>query len=184
MSHQQDIDAVVAELRATSRPPVSLVPGPWPLAADGTGIGDHILRAVLTDDWADSKMRAAQLRKLLDVQLVTRNRQNGGDHPQGRDLGITVDDEVVGRLLLDLDDDTGDSAVAPIIVVDIAIHPQRQRQGIGTGVLRALFDVAGGSNRAIELAAVFGTPALRWFVKSGFTDNGGDALYRQLRWSA
>jgi len=184
MSHQQEIDALVAELVATSQPPITLVPGPWPLAADGTGIGDHVLRALLTDDWADSRMRTAQLRKLLDVQLVTRNRQNGGDHPQGRDLGIAQDNEVVGRLLLDLDDDTGDASTAPIVVVDIAIHPERQRQGIGTEVLRALLAVAGGSGRAVQLAAVFGTPALRWFVKSGFTDNGGDALYRQLRWSA
>jgi GNAT superfamily N-acetyltransferase len=184
MSHQQELAVVVAELVATSQPPITFVPGPWPLAADGTGIGDHVLRALLTDDWADSRMRAAQLRKLLDVQLVTRNRQNGGDHPQGRDLGIAVNNEVVGRLLLDLDDDTGDESTAAITLVDIAIHPERQRQGIGTEVLRALLAVAGGSSRPVELAAVFGTPALRWFVQLGFSDNGGDPLYRQLRWSA
>ncbi|MEP6560586.1 MAG: GNAT family N-acetyltransferase, partial [Nakamurella sp.] len=152
--------------------------------ADGAGIGDGVLRALLTDDWSDSRMRPAQLRKLLEVQLVTRNRQNGGDHPRGRDLGIAVSEEIVGRVLLDLDDDTGDLTTAAIVVVDIAVHPERQRQGVGTEVLRALLAVASGSNRPVQLAAVFGTPALRWFVKSGFADNGGDALYRRLRWSA
>ena len=184
MSHQQQLDAIVAETISTVHPPIALVPGPWPLAADGNGIGDDVLRALLTDDWADSRMRPAQLRKLLDVQLVTRNRQNGGDHPRGRDLGIAVSAEIVGRLLLDLDDDIGDATTAPIVVVDIAIHPERQRQGVGTEVLRALLAVASGSNRSVRLAAVFGTPALRWFVASGFTDTGGDALYRQLVWSA
>ncbi|MET0865099.1 MAG: GNAT family N-acetyltransferase [Nakamurella sp.] len=183
MSHQEELESFVAELVRTVQPPVAMVPGPWPLAADGIGIGDDILRALLTDDWADAKMRPAQLRKLLDVQLVTRNRQNGGDHPRGRDLGIVVADEVVGRILLDLDDDTVEPKTAPIVLVDIAIHPQRQRQGVGAEVLRALLAVASGSNRNVQLAAVFGTPALRWFVKSGFADTGGDALYRQLRWS-
>jgi hypothetical protein len=34
----------------------------------------------------------------------------------------------------------------------------------------------------VRHAAVFGTAALNWLLKSGFVDTGGDALYRQLEW--
>jgi len=179
-SHQLALDAVVEELIAQVQQPVGLVPGPWPLAADNAGIGDDVLRALLTEDWAESGMRAKQLQKLLDVQLVARNRQLGADHPRGRDLGITVDGEVVGRILLDLDDDTGAIDSAAVTLVDIAVHPQRHREGIGGAVLRALLAAVG--TRPVRLTAVFGTHALAWFLSSGFVETGGDALYHQMEW--
>ena len=177
-AHQRALDELVKDLIGQVRPPIGLVAGPWPLAADNAGIGDGVLRALLTEDWAESGMRAKQLQRLLDVQLVARNRQLGADHPRGRDLGITVQGEIVGRVLLDLDDDTGASDDAAVTLVDIAVHPQRQRQGTGAEVLRALLSASG--TRPVRLTAVFGTPALTWFTASGFVETGGDALYHQL----
>jgi predicted N-acetyltransferase YhbS len=177
-AHQQTLDAVVDEVVAGVRQPIALIPGPWPLAADNPGIGDDALRALLTEDWAESGMRAKQLQKLLDVQLVARNRQLGADHPLGQDLGITVGGEIVGRVLLDLDDDTGAIDSAAVTLVDIAVHPQRHREGIGGEVLRALLAAAG--TRPVRLTAVFGTHALAWFLAAGFVETGGDALYHQL----
>ena len=122
-----------------------------------SGIGDEVHRALLADDWADSGTRPNQLRKLIDVQVVTRKRQLGGDHPGGRDLGITLDGDVVGRILLDLDDDSVPVPEAPITLVDIAVHPDRQRQGIGSEVLRSVLAAAGTANRPVRHSAVFGT---------------------------
>jgi predicted N-acetyltransferase YhbS len=181
-AHQSALDDVVRVMVAQVNPPVGLVTGPWPLAADNAGVGDEVLRALLTEDWAESGMRAKQLERLLDVQLVARNRQLGADHPRGRDLGIIVDGQVVGRVLLDLDDDTGTIDSAAVTLVDIAVHPQRHRQGIGGEVLRALLAAAG--TRRVRLTAVFGTHALAWFLASGFVETGGDALYHQLEWQA
>jgi N-acetylglutamate synthase-like GNAT family acetyltransferase len=180
--HYRALNDVVTEMIAQVKPPVGLLAGPWPLAADNAGVGDEVLRALLTEDWAESGMRAKQLQRLLDVQLVARNRQLGADHPRGRDLGITVDGEVVGRVLLDLDDDTGAIDSAAVTLVDIAVHPQRQRQGTGKEILQVLLGAAG--SRPVRLTAVFGTHALAWFLASGFTETGGDALYHQLEWRA
>jgi predicted N-acetyltransferase YhbS len=179
-AHQRALDDVVRKLIAQVKPPVELVDGPWPLAADNPGVGDDVLRALLTEDWAESGMRAKQLQRLLDVQLVARNRQLGADHPRGRDLGIAIDGEIVGRVLLDLDDDTGAIDSAAVTLVDIAVHPQRQRQGSGGEVLRALLAAAG--TRPVRLTAVFGTHALAWFLASGFVETGGDALYHHLEY--
>ena len=181
-AHQQIIDAVVRDMIATVAAPVGLVIGPWPLANDSPGIGDDVHRALLEDDWADSKMRATQQQKLIDVQVVARKRQQSDDHPRGRDLGITLGDDVVGRILLDLADDTGVIEAAALWLVDIAIHPAKQRQGVGTEVLRSLLAAARATHRRVQVTAVFGTPALAWSLASGFVEAGGDALYHQLEW--
>ena len=84
-------------------------------------------------------------------------------------------------MLLDLDDDTGAIDSAAVTLVDIAVHPQRQRQGTGGEVLRRCSPRRAPAGR---LTAVFGTHALAWFLASGFAETGGDALYHQLEWRA
>lgn len=181
-AHQQVLDGLVEELTSRVQAPLALIRGPWPLTAEDAGIGDDVHRALLADDWADAGRKANQLKKLIEVQVVARKRQYGGDHPGARDIGICRDDRVLGRLLLDLDDDTTDASSAPVVIVDIAVHPDDQRKGIGTEVVRALLATAASGNRSVRLSAVFGTPALRWYQQLGFVDTGGDALYRQLVW--
>ena len=184
-AHQQALDSLIADMARQINTPIGVIPGPWPLTGDEVGIGDDVHRALLADDWAESRMRPNQLRKLVDVQVVTRKRQLGGDHPRGRDVGITVDGDVVGRILLDLSDESVSAtanAEAAVILVDIAIHPARQRQGVASEVLRTVLVAAGNANRPVRHSAVFGTAALAWLIKAGFVDTGGDALYRQLEW--
>ena len=182
--HQQVVDALVRDMVNIVESPVGLIVGPWPLAADEEGIGDAIHRALLADDWAESGMRAKHLQRLIDVQLVARNRQYGADHAGGADLGITLHGEVVGRLLLDLDDAAPGVEFdgAAVTLVDISVHPQWQRQGIGGEVLRVLLTAAADANRPVRLSAVFGTVALNWFLAVGFRESGGDVLYHQLEW--
>jgi N-acetylglutamate synthase-like GNAT family acetyltransferase len=172
------LDAVVDDVMRVVREPVGLIAGPWPLSADTPGIGDDAHRALLVEDWADPRTKPAKLAKLIDVQLVGRNRQHGADHPAGRDLGITLNGDLVGRALLDLQE----GRPGAVLLVDIAIRPINQRSGIGREVLRALQHAAAGAGRPIRVTAVFGTPALRWFQRSGFVEIGGDALYHHLEW--
>ncbi len=181
-AHQQALDSLIDDMAEQINTPIGVIKGPWPLSGDEVGIGDDVHRALLADDWADSGIRPNQLRKLVEVQVVTRKRQLSGDHPRGRDVGITVEGDVVGRILLDLDDDTAPVSAAAITLVDIAIHPERQRQGVGSEVLRSVLAAAGNAHRAVRHSAVFGTAALSWLTKAGFVDTGGDALYRQLEW--
>lgn len=181
-THTQVIAELISDAKARVTGPVQLLVGPWPLSTDAAGISDDVQRALLADDWSDSGMKAKQLQKLIEVQVVTRNRQLSEEHPRASDIGITVDGAVIGRVLLDLDDDLTAAGQAGLVVVDIAVHPERQRQGIGREVLGAIQAAAGGGGRQLQLTAVFGTAALRWFLAMGFVDVGGDALYRQLVW--
>lgn len=181
-THQQVIAELIRGAQQRAGAPVELVVGPWPLSTDDAGISDDVQRALLADDWSDSGMKAKQLQKLIEVQVVTRNRQLSEDHPRASDVGIRVDGAIVGRVLVDLDDDLTAAGQAGVVIVDIAVHPERQRRGIGREVLGSIQAAAGDAGRQLQLSAVFGTSALRWFLAMGFVDVGGDALYRQLVW--
>jgi GNAT superfamily N-acetyltransferase len=176
------LDAIVGDLVARIPSPLTLVPGPWPVPHGRSGVGDEALRAMLADDWAGTRMSAAKLRKLIDTQLVSRHRELGADHPEGRDLGISVDGEPVGRLLVDLDDEHPADPPA-VVLVDIAVRPDRQRQGIGSQVARALLAAAVHRQYAVRATGVYGSSSLRWLLGLGLVDIGGDALYRHLIWS-
>lgn len=175
------LDAIVADLIARLPPPLTLTPGPWPVPHGRAGVGDEALRALLADDWAGTRMSAAKLGKLIDAQLVSRYSELGADHPDARDLGIAVDGAPVGRLLFDLDDEHPADAPA-VRLVDIAVRPDRQRQGIGGRVARALLAAADAQHHVVRATGVYGSSSLTWLLGLGLVDIGGDALYRQLIW--
>lgn len=176
------LDAIVDDLIARVPAPLTLIPGLWPVPHGRAGVGDDALRALLADDWGGTKMSAAKLGKLIDAQLVSRYSELGADHPDGRDLGIAVDGETVGRLLLDLDEEHAADGPA-VVLVDIAVRPDRQRQGIGGRVARALMAAAAARDHAVRATGVYGSPTLTWLLGLGLVDIGGDALYRQLLWA-
>ena len=176
------LDAIVDDLIARVPAPLTLIPGLWPVPHGRAGVGDDALRALLADDWGGTKMSAAKLGKLIDAQLVSRYSELGADHPDGRDLGIAVDGETVGRLLLDLDEEHAADGPA-VVLVDIAVRPDRQRQGIGGRVARALLAAAAARDHAVRATGVYGSPTLAWLLGLGLVDIGGDALYRQLLWA-
>ena len=176
------LDAIVDDLIARVPAPLTLIPGLWPVPHGRAGVGDDALRALLADDWGGTKMSAAKLGKLIDAQLVSRYSELGADHPDGRDLGIAVDGETVGRLLLDLDEEHAADGPA-VVLVDIAVRPDRQRQGIGGRVARALLAAAAAHDHAVRATGVYGSPTLTWLLGLGLVDIGGDALYRHLLWA-
>lgn len=180
-SRSNPLDDVVDDLIARVVDPLSLARGPWPVQTGVVGVGDEALRALLADDWAGTRMSAAKFRKLIDTQLVSRHRELGADHPDARDLGILVDGRPIGRMLLDLD---GEQPGEPIVLVDMALHPDHQRQGIGTRLVRTLLTTAGEHGRAVHTTGVYGSTSLAWLLRLGLVDTGGDALYRQLVWPA
>jgi GNAT superfamily N-acetyltransferase len=180
-SRSSPLNDLVNDLIPRVREPLSLMPGQWPVATGQPGVGDDAVRALLADDWAGTKMSPAKLGKLIETQLVSRHRELAADHPDARDLGICFEGKTVGRLLLDLDaDQPGDRP--PFVLVDIALRPDRRRQGIGSRVVEALLATAGEHGRSVHTTAVYGSAALGWLLRLGLVDVGGDALYRQLVW--
>jgi GNAT superfamily N-acetyltransferase len=180
-SRSHPLDDIVRDLTGRIEAPLALTSGQWPVPTGRPGIGDDALRALLTDDWTGARMSPAKLRKLIDTQLVSRHRELAADHPDGRDLGIVVDGETVGRLLVDLERDDPVEHAA-VVLVDIAIRPDRQRQGTGSRLFKELLQVAADHRRLVHATGVYGSGSLRWLLGLGMVDVGGDALFRQLVW--
>ncbi len=180
--------ALSAALQARLPETLDLRPAPWPVGAGAAGIGDDVHRAQLADDWADSGMRAKQLTRLIEVQVVAHNRQLAADHPLARDFAIVQDKRVVGRVLLGLNDApvgglaTSGGEGPAVTLVEVAVHPHHQQQGIGSAVLEALLGAAGERSSPVRARAVFGTAALTWLIRAGFVETGGDALIHGLEW--
>ena len=175
------LDDLVGDLIARVQPPLALEPGPWPVPNGQPGVGDDALRALLADDWAGARMSAAKLQKLIETQLVSRQRELAADHPDARDLGICVGGVTVGRMLLDLDTEASADR-PPLVLVDIALRPDRQRQGIGGRLVTALLATAADHQRQVHATGVYGSASLGWLQRLGLVDVGGDALFRQLVW--
>jgi GNAT superfamily N-acetyltransferase len=79
--------------------------------------------------------------------------------PHAASEAIVVDGELVGRVIHDDDE-------ARVVVVDIMISPDHQRQGIGSRVLANLVTRAG--SRRVELRIDHGSPVEAWYRRHGF----------------
>jgi GNAT superfamily N-acetyltransferase len=115
---------------------------------------------------------------LLDDQFRIQTECYRGSYPHAVRLAITVDDAVVGRLIVDhaVDAETG-----AIRLVDIVVHPAQQHGGIGTQVLQAVITDAGLAGRSIALHAEPDSDAARWYCRHGFAEVARTAMTVALR---
>jgi GNAT superfamily N-acetyltransferase len=135
------------------------------------GDADHDLLAAL----ASSRWSHLPLPELADLQDHAQRASYVAQWgPEGEHV-VLADDVAVGRAWW------ADSETERVIV-DIAILPAARGRGIGTAVIEALLDTAGG--RVVRATVDVAQPAwLARFVDLGFADVGGDWLFRRLTWS-
>ena len=114
---------------------------------------------------------AATVERLVQHQFDLQRVGYRYTYPLARTEAIVVGDEVVGRLITD---DSGEH----VVLVDVMVDPARQRQGIGTRILRKF--IAGHPGRTIALRVNHGAPADAWYRKHGFEQVGADELQAHL----
>jgi len=64
-----------------------------------------------------------------------------------------------------------------IRVVDVALLPTRRGAGLGTWLLHRLMDEAGGTKLPLRLQVLKANPALRLYLRLGFSPVGENRLY-------
>lgn len=69
-------------------------------------------------------------------------------------------------------------------VMDIALLPQFQRQGIGTALIGVLMHEAMDSTRRITLYVEIFNTALRWYQRLGFQPIGEEGVNLLMEWKA
>ncbi|AVD90280.1 GNAT family N-acetyltransferase [Pseudomonas sp. SWI44] len=112
----------------------------------------------------------AQRLAFLDGQADLQSRHYAEHYPQAAFLVVERAGQAIGRLCVD-------EKQAELRVVDIALMPAWQRQGIGTALLRAVLAVADLHDKACALSVDACNPAQALYQRLGFEVQPGDGLY-------
>ena len=97
-------------------------------------------------------------------------------YPDAQHQVILCDGQPIGRILVDRTPEF-------FLLVDIALLPEHQKQGIGTNYLLELLDEAKRAGVPVRLQVLKNNPAQRLYERLGFVKTGEDELYLQMEWS-
>jgi ribosomal protein S18 acetylase RimI-like enzyme len=142
---------------------------------------EDFLRSVHVDahpEFATLPFPAADVARVLDLQLAAQRDQYRAAHPSSRDQVIEVGGEPVGRCW------TAETA-DEIRVLDLAVLARHRGLGIATCVLTQLRERAATSGRALRLSVWFANDAARrLYERLGFEPVAERGGYVALQWSA
>lgn len=111
--------------------------------------------------------------QLITMQFGGQCQDYSSKYPNAIDQIIEFDKTRIGRVYTD------DSA-GRIHIVDIAILPHWRGQGIGTAVLKSIFEVAQQSSKPVSLRVKKENRAVGLYKKLGFKVTGNDSLYVEM----
>ncbi len=123
-----------------------------------------------------SGMDALQREVFIQMQFRIRQAAYSATHPTALSEMICANDgTAIGRVLTDR---TADG----MCLVDIAIAPERQQQGIGTQVIQELQQECMSHHWQMSLQVLKDSSAERLYRRLGFRLTGEDSLRRQMVW--
>jgi ribosomal protein S18 acetylase RimI-like enzyme len=128
-----------------------------------------VFRACRAGEFRQLGLDDATLESLLQMQHAAQLRQYASAYPQAECRIIEVDGVPVGSLTCD----EGEA----LRLIDIAILPEWQNQGIGSSVIRQLM----ASGKAIDLNVASTNRARHLYERLGFTKVASDDMYIQMR---
>jgi len=152
-------------------PPVSLRPE---RAGD-----EHFLYEVYASTRAEELALTnwdAQTRRLfLDHQFQAMRQGYRSMFPSGIFSVIELAGQPVGRIV------TNRSA-QELRVVDLALLPPHQNQGIGTQLMRQVCAEAAAARLPVRLSVLKNNRALSWYARLGFFKIAEESIYEELEW--
>ena len=125
-----------------------------------------------------SFLDAATRQTLLRQQFAGQNMSYRANFPNARREIIELDDLPIGGITINRGTDA-------IVIVDIAILPERRGLGIGSSLLREACDAARADGIAVRLSVLSSNDgALRLYRRLGFTPVARSAIRLELEWRA
>lgn len=123
-------------------------------------------------DWDEQ-----QKRDFVEMQFRAQNQDYQRRFPTADHSILLVDDEPVGRVWIGRWTDE-------LRLLDIALHPSRQNEGIGTVVLRELQEEAVAAGKPLRHAVFTGNDdGLRFYGRLGFEVVEEFELYALMEWT-
>jgi ribosomal protein S18 acetylase RimI-like enzyme len=161
------------QLLATVPSPIEARVSLRPAVSGDDGFLFSVYKAIADDEFRlaipDENQRAA----LLDVQYRIRQQQYGTVYGGADSQIILLDQSPVGRLLIHRQREAW-------TLVDIAILPAYQNQGIGSRVLDWTLREAASSNVPLRLHVRSASPARRLYERLGFVEIGNDGVHSAM----
>jgi ribosomal protein S18 acetylase RimI-like enzyme len=115
----------------------------------------------------------AQMIKMQQHVQMAGIRQH---YPDAQHFIVEQAGKPVGRVIMD-------AGASDLRLVDIAIAPEAQRQGIARSVLLAMQEQAQEKNLAVSLAVELSNQAARTlYLQMGFLVQSNDGLFEQMQW--
>jgi ribosomal protein S18 acetylase RimI-like enzyme len=111
---------------------------------------------------------------LLDMQYRARQESLRGGFPEAIDSIILVGGAAAGRLMRT-------RTAEETHILDIAIAPERQRQGVGSAVLREVIAESGRVGIPVRLNVNVANPAVRLYERLGFRRIGGSEVQHYMK---
>ena len=115
----------------------------------------------------------AQLDVFLRMQFNNQQNWYKTAYPDAKHQVILCDGQPIGRILVDRTPEF-------FLLVDIALLPEHQKQGIGANYLHELLDEAKKTGVPVRLQVLKNNPAQRLYERLGFVKTGEDELYLQM----
>lgn len=136
-----------------------------------------IYASTRAEEIAATGWSSAQRNAFLREQFATRANAYRTTFPNAQHSIVSVGSTPVGTLIVQ-------RTAGEIRVVDLALLPARRGGGLGTQLLRALMEEACDTGRPLRLQVLKGNPALRLYLRLGFSPAGDNGLYLKLEWLA
>jgi ribosomal protein S18 acetylase RimI-like enzyme len=136
----------------------------------------ELYRDLRAPEFALAPISAAQREQLIRMQFRAQMTSYAQTYPNSRYQIVLLDSKPVGRLwVVQLDGE--------FRLVDIAVHPGVQSQGIGTVLIQRLQQDAAKSGLPIR-SCVFrdNTGSLRFHQRLGFNIARSDEAYHYMEW--
>ena len=122
---------------------------------------EDLYSSTRADELSGLGWNAEQLRSFLALQFGAREYQYRDHHAAADFLIVTIDDEPVGRLVVDRND-------LDVYVVDIALLPMHRGHGLGSALLREVISAARDDRRTVSLHVDQSNAAVRLYRRLGF----------------
>jgi len=147
-----------------------------PAEADDEPFLFGVYASTRADEMAAWGWNAAQQEAFLRMQFTTQSLSYRAQFPDADHRIIMLEDQPVGRILVARTD-------KEVLLVDIALLPERRSAGIGTSLIRELQAEATQAEIPVRLHVLkTNAAASRLYERLGFSSVGDDGIYLEMKW--
>jgi ribosomal protein S18 acetylase RimI-like enzyme len=125
-------------------------------------------------EFALADLSERQLHELLANQFEARKIHYARVFPDAVYWVLETDKSRVGYKVVTED--------AEIHLIDIAVRPEHQNQGIGTEQMGLLLQDAAKKRKSVTLSVEIFNPARRLYERLGFAEYEDFGIYKRMRW--